>query len=80
MTDKPLHILLVDNEAEFLEAITYWLETKEHQVQSCYTGPEAIELVKKSPPDMIFLDIHMPDMDGIEVLKKIKQQNPKKRK
>lgn len=73
--DKPLHILLVDNEAEFLEAITYWLETKEHQVQSCYTGPEAIELVKKSPPDMIFLDIHMPDMDGMEVLKQIRSFN-----
>ncbi|HAJ56191.1 MAG TPA: hypothetical protein DCL35_00285 [Candidatus Omnitrophica bacterium] len=74
--DKQLNILLVDNEAEFLEAITYWLETKEHRVQTCYTGPEAIELAKKTPPDIIFLDIHMPDMDGMEVLRQIRSFNP----
>lgn len=74
--ENPLNILLVDNEAEFLEAITYWLETKEHRVQVCYTGPEAIELVKKSPPDIIFLDIYMPDMDGMEVLRQIRSFNP----
>lgn len=74
--DKPLKILLVDNEAEFLEAITYWLETKQHQVQICYTGAEAVELVKKSPPDMLFLDIYMPEMDGMEVLKQIRSFNP----
>lgn len=73
--DKPLKILLVDNEAEFLEAITYWLETKEHQVQVCYTGVEAIEAVKKNPPDMIFLDIYMPEMDGMEVLRQIRTFN-----
>jgi CheY-like chemotaxis protein len=73
--EKQLDILLVDNEAEFLEAITYWLETKEHRVQVCYTGPEAIELVKKNLPDIVFLDIHMPDMDGMEVLRQIRAFN-----
>ena len=73
--EKPLNILLVDNEAEFLEAITYWLETKEHVVSVSYTGPEAIEKIKKNPPDMVFLDIHMPDMDGMEVLRQIRKFN-----
>lgn len=73
--DKPLNILLVDNEAEFLEAITYWLETKEHHVQVCYSGPEAIESIKKATPDIVFLDIFMPDMDGMEVLKEIRSFN-----
>lgn len=72
---KQLNILLVDNEAEFLEAITYWLETKEHCVQVCYNGPKAIEIVKKNPPDIVFLDIHMPDMDGMEVLRQIRAFN-----
>jgi DNA-binding NtrC family response regulator len=73
--DKPLNILLVDNEAEFLEAITYWLETKDHHVQVCYSGPEAIETIKKSTPDIVFLDIFMPDMGGMEVLKEIRSFN-----
>lgn len=73
--DKPLRILLVDNEAEFCESMTYWLETKNHQVQSCYSGPEAIELVKKTDLDIMFLDIHMPDMDGMEVLRQIRSFN-----
>lgn len=73
--EKILNILLVDNEAEFLEAITYWLETKQHRVQVCYSGSEAIELIKKNPPDIMFLDIHMPDMDGMEVLKNIRDFN-----
>ena len=74
--DKSLNILLVDNEAEFLEAITYWLETKEHHVQVCYSGAEAVEVVKNSPPDIVFLDIFMPGMDGMEVLQKIRSFNP----
>ncbi|MFH1690972.1 MAG: response regulator [Candidatus Omnitrophota bacterium] len=73
--ERPLNIMLVDNEAEFLDAITYWLETKEHRVQVCYTGPDALEAIKKDPPDIIFLDIYMPDMDGLEVLKKIREFN-----
>lgn len=73
--DKPLNILLVDNEAEFLEAISYWLETKNHRVQICYSGPEAIEMIKKSAPDIVFLDIFMPEMDGIETLREIRNIN-----
>lgn len=73
--EKPLDILLVDNEAEFLEAITYWLETKEHRVRTCYGGPEAIETIRNAPPDIVFLDIHMPDMDGMEVLRRVRAFN-----
>jgi CheY-like chemotaxis protein len=74
--DKSLNILLVDNEAEFLEAITYWLETKEHRVATSYSGEEAIELVKKNTFDILFLDIHMPEgIDGMETLRRIRAFN-----
>ncbi len=74
--DRPLNILLVDNEAEFLETISYWLETKEHRVQSCYSGDEAIELIKKDPFDIVFLDIHMPEgIDGMETLRRLRAFN-----
>ena len=69
---RPLNILLVDNEAEFCETITYWLETKQHRVKVCYNGPEAIKLIKESEPDIVFLDINMPEMDGLEVLRQIR--------
>ncbi|MFA5038785.1 MAG: response regulator [Candidatus Omnitrophota bacterium] len=75
MEGKPLNILLVDNEAEFCESMTYWLETKHHRVQVCYSGEEALELIKKSPFDIVFLDIQMPGMDGLSVLKEIRSFN-----
>ncbi len=70
--DKSLNILLVDNEAEFLEAITYWLVTKEHRVHTCYSGEESIERIQKENFDILFLDIHMPEgLDGMETLRRI---------
>ena len=72
MEDKSLNILLVDNEAEFCESMTYWLETKHHRVQVCYSGQEALDLIKKTPLDIVFLDIQMPEMDGMTVLKEIR--------
>ncbi len=74
--DRSLSILLVDNEAEFLEAITYWLETKEHRVQTCYSGEESIERIQKENFDILFLDIHMPEgLDGMETLRRIRAFN-----
>jgi DNA-binding response OmpR family regulator len=72
---KQLHILIVDDEAEFCESISYWLETKDHQVQTCYRGKEALEIVKKSTLDIVFLDLQMPDIDGMEVLREIRSFN-----
>lgn len=78
MDDKKiLKILLVDNEVEFCESMTYWLETKHHQVQSCYSGEEALQIIKTSPLDIVFLDIQMPGMDGLTVLKEIRSFNTK---
>ncbi|MDD5018843.1 MAG: response regulator [Candidatus Babeliales bacterium] len=75
MEEKALNILLVDNEAEFCESMTYWLETKHHHVQVCYTGREAIEIIKNKPLDIVFLDVQMPEMDGLTVLREIRTFN-----
>lgn len=59
-------ILLVDDEKDILELIKYNLEREEFEVQTAANGKEAIEIAKKFRPDLILLDVMMPEMDGIE--------------
>lgn len=72
---KQISILLVDDEADFLASMSYWLEAKGFAVQSVSNGPEAIKRIKLQAPDIIFLDIIMPEMDGATVVQKIREFN-----
>jgi DNA-binding NtrC family response regulator len=65
-------ILLVDDELGARDSLSVILED-DYKVVSVACGKEALEVVKKQQVDLVLLDVHMPDMDGIEVLKKIKQ-------
>jgi len=65
-------ILVVDDELGAREALSVILED-DYKVVSVASGKEALEVLKKVQVDLVLLDIHMPDMDGIEVLKKIKE-------
>ncbi|GIX46388.1 MAG: hypothetical protein KatS3mg131_0599 [Candidatus Tectimicrobiota bacterium] len=64
-------ILIVDDELGPREALRMILKTR-HAVATASSGAEALELVRRCPPDLVFLDIKMREMDGIEVLKAIK--------
>jgi len=70
-------IMVVDDEIDFNYMMSYWLKAKNYNVVSKSNGAEALEVVKKSAPDMIFLDISMPLMDGVETLRKIREINEK---
>src|SRR3990167_7164432 len=59
-------ILLVDDENDILEFVSYNLSKEGFQVLTCNNGKEAIQLAKKENPDLIILDVMMPEMDGIE--------------
>lgn len=72
--EKKLSILLVDDEQDFLDPIAFWLETKGYGIRIAPNGKEALDLIgKEGLPDIIFLDVNMPVMDGIEALKKIRE-------
>ena len=68
-------ILLVDDEADFLEVIKNRLEVNGYQVITASDGKEALELLKKEKVDAVLLDILMPQMNGIETLKQIREDN-----
>lgn len=59
-------VLVVDDEADIIEILTYNLEKEGYKVESAADGKKAIEVAKEFKPDLIILDIMMPNMDGIE--------------
>lgn len=73
MDGKP-KILIVDDEPDIIEFIAYNLKKEGYEVESAGNGKAALELAPKFQPDLIILDIMMPEMDGVEVCKKLRQQ------
>lgn len=71
-----LRILLVDDEVDFVEPVRYWLKMQGHVVTTAANGAEALQLLKHDTPNIIFLDINMPVMDGVETLTRIKKLYP----
>lgn len=72
MDERKHKILLVDDEPDILEFMEYNLKKENYEVIKCGNGKEAIELVRKEKPDLIILDIMMPEMDGIETCRAIR--------
>lgn len=72
---KGKNILVVDDNKMNLKISRRVLEYFEFTVVDCLSGLEAIELIKNNKFDLIFMDIMMPDMDGVETLKIIKDEN-----
>ncbi len=74
-------ILIVDDEKDILEFVGYNLESEGYIVKKANNGHQAIELNHSFKPDIIILDVMMPDLDGIETCYQIKQEistnNPK---
>src|SRR4051794_20315545 len=68
-------ILVIDDEAEIRRSVRMILEYEGYDVQEVSSGPEGVALAEREPPDLVFLDIKMGGMDGLEALQKIKQHN-----
>lgn len=70
-------ILVVDDEEHIVRLLKKFLTLKEYEVYTARNGAEALEKVKEHRPHIVLLDIIMPGMGGIEVLKEIKKISPK---
>ena len=66
-------ILIVDDEPDILEFIGYNLKKEGYNIYTASTGKEGIESARKYQPDLILLDIMLPEMDGIEVCEEIRK-------
>lgn len=69
---KKAKILVVDDEADILEIVGYNLKKEGYKVFTANNGKEAIEIATKERPDLIILDVMMPEMDGMETCYQIR--------
>ncbi len=65
-------VLLVDDEEDFVHTLVKRLTKRKLDVRAALSGREALKAVAETSPDVVVLDVKMPDMDGIETLKQIK--------
>jgi two-component system alkaline phosphatase synthesis response regulator PhoP len=65
-------ILIVDDDPDLVEAVTIILESKNYDVAAAYGGIEGLQKAKTEKPDLIVLDVMMPDKDGYTVCKELK--------
>ncbi len=72
----PVRLLLVDDEVGYLEVLCKRLKKRDFDVTTAYSGAEAIRAVRDRDFDVAVVDLKMEDMDGIELLKILKQMLP----
>ena len=76
-TKHPLNVVIVDDDYNTVDVFTEFLELSEMKVVGKgYDGKDAVNLYKQLKPDIIFLDVMMPEYDGFYGLEKIREINP----
>ncbi len=68
-------ILVVDDEQTLVDTIAYNLQQAGYQVITACDGASALEAVNREKPDLIILDIMLPEMDGLEVCRILRREN-----
>lgn len=71
-----MQLLVIDDEPMVQEAFKVFFEDKNYQVLIAETGAKGVEIALRDFPDIILLDLKLPDIYGLDVLKKIKEKNP----
>jgi CheY-like chemotaxis protein len=75
MSSQTARVLCIDDEPGVVELITLILKPQNIQVEGANSGPEGLDIMRQNPPDAVLLDIMMPDMDGWEVYRQMKEDD-----
>jgi DNA-binding NarL/FixJ family response regulator len=78
MADGPITVLLADDDHLFLESLQALIDRQPELsvVASARNGIEAVELADALRPDAVVVDLHMPLLDGVETLKRLRERHP----
>ena len=71
-----MKIQIIDDEIDFAETLAERLEIRDHQVTIAHSGTTGLTCIQNETPDVVLLDINMPDLTGIEVLEKLAISHP----
>ena len=74
--EMPSKLLIVDDERQFVRTLSERLRLREIGSVIAYDGETALDMIREEEPEVMILDLKMPGIDGIEVLKRVKQTNP----
>jgi len=75
MTNDNIQILIVDDEPDIIDFLSYNLKQEGYRTASATSGQQALQQAEQNPPHLILLDIMMPDMDGIETCREIRAKD-----
>ena len=70
--NRQINILLVDDEEPIREALLLLLKNADYRISGCGSGQEALQLLANEPFDIVITDLFLPDITGIDILKKVK--------
>ena len=77
--NEKISVLVVDDNIDFCTTMSFTLRYKGYDVATAADGQETVEMVKKQPFDIIFMDVKMPVMNGVEAFLEIKKIRPESR-
>ena len=72
--EMSMNILVVDDEKEIADVVELYLKSDQYNIFKFYTGEDALACIKNTKIDLAILDVMLPDIDGFEILKKIREK------
>ena len=72
----PTSVLVIDDDPSMLQLAKFWLEKEGYEVVTAATGVQGLQLIGQRSFDVALTDFQLPDFDGLELVKRIKQDSP----